>query len=177
VAEDNFTNREVILAQLKKLGYNGEAVINGAEAVEALRRGDYSLLLMDCAMPLMDGYEATRRIRQSMQMHIPIIALTASAMPPDRERCLSEGMDDYLAKPVELPRLAAVLARWLSVSDSVPAASTLPESGEKPTAVIFDADSLLRRLMDDRELAGALLKGFLNRARRFGRSRITAGGA
>ena len=164
VAEDNFTNREVILAQLKKLGYNGEAVINGAEAVEALRRGDYSLLLMDCAMPLMDGYEATRRIRQSMQMHIPIIALTASAMPPDRERCLSEGMDDYLAKPVELPRLAAVLARWLSVSDSVPAASTLPESGEKPTAVIFDADSLLRRLMDDRELAGALLKGFLNSA-------------
>ena len=164
VAEDNFTNREVILAQLKKLGYNGEAVCNGAEAVEAVQYGVYGLLLMDCAMPLMDGYEATRRIRQSTQRHIPIIALTASAMPPDRERCLSEGMDDYLAKPVELPSLAAVLARWLSVPDSVQATPSLPEICEKPSADIFDADSLLRRLMDDRELAGALLKGFLNGA-------------
>ena len=162
VAEDNFTNREVILAQLKKLGYDGKAVINGIEAVEAVQHGAYGLLLMDCAMPLMDGYEATHRIRQSTQPHIPIIALTASAMPPDRERCLSEGMDDYLAKPVELSRLAAVLARWLP--GSVTAAPSLPETGEKPAEDIFDANSLLRRLMDDRELAGTLLMGFINRA-------------
>jgi PAS domain S-box-containing protein len=162
VAEDNFTNREVILAQLRKLGYDGKAVINGVEAVEAVQHGAYGLLLMDCAMPLMDGYEATRRIRQSAQPHIPIIALTASAMPPDRERCLSEGMDDYLAKPVELSRLAAVLARWLP--GSVTAVPSLPKTGEKPAEDIFDANSLLRRLMDDRELAGTLLMGFINHA-------------
>jgi PAS domain S-box-containing protein len=162
VAEDNSTNREVILAQLKKLRYSGEAVSNGADAVEAVKHGNYNLLLMDCAMPLMDGYEATRRIRQSMQVHIPIIALTASAMPSDRERCLREGMDDYLAKPVELPRLAEALARWLSRSafaSSVPT-PPVPNKNQAETA-IFDADALLCRLMDDRELARSLLKGFI----------------
>jgi len=174
VVEDNFTNREVILAQLKKLGYNGEAVINGAEAVQAVERGGFELVLMDCAMPVMDGYEATHRIRQSNQPHIPIIALTASAMPPDRERCLSEGMDDYLAKPVELPQLADALAKWIKVSSlrdrkgdpaqtrQEPAA--VPTHLIEPTHLIFDADSLLRRLLGDRELAGAVLNGFIHDA-------------
>jgi PAS domain S-box-containing protein len=165
VAEDNSINREVILAQLKKLGYNGEAVTNGAEAVQAVERGGFKLVLMDCAMPVMDGYEAAHRIRQSIHPNIAIIALTASAMAPDRERCLSEGMDDYLAKPVELPQLARVLAKWTSESsaDNLTSgpAQPLQKPASEPAKVIFDGDSLLRRLMGDRELARGVLKGFM----------------
>ena len=115
VAEDNATNREVALAQLRKLGYEAAAVTNGAEAVEAVQDGGYDLVLMDCQMPVMDGFEATRRIRQSTG--IPVVAMTADAMPGDRDRCLSEGMNDYLAKPVELKQLADVLAKWMPGRD------------------------------------------------------------
>ena len=114
VAEDNDTNRQVALAQLRKLGYDARAVNNGAEAVDEVLRDDYDLVLMDCQMPVMDGIEATHRIRQSIG--IPIVAMTAHAMLGDRDRCLGAGMDDYLAKPVELTELAEVLARWVSVS-------------------------------------------------------------
>jgi PAS domain S-box-containing protein len=149
VAEDNATNREVALAQLQKLGYQANAVTNGVEAIDAVERGGYDLVLMDCQMPVMDGFEATRRIRQSIHGGIPIIALTADAMSGDRERCLSEGMNDYLAKPVDMGQLADVLAKWLSTTE-----------GESPKAV-FDGEALLGRLMGDRLLAGTILKGFL----------------
>jgi PAS domain S-box-containing protein len=164
VAEDNFTNRVVILAQLNKLGYKAVAALNGVEAVEKVKRGSFDLLLMDCQMPKMDGYEATRRIRDLKQTYIPIIALTASAMPADRDRCLREGMDDYLAKPVELPQLAAVLARWISASGKELPAQVPQDSTSEPATAVFDADSLLRRLMGDRQLAGDLLNGFLDEA-------------
>jgi PAS domain S-box-containing protein len=143
VAEDTPTNRKVVLAQLRKLGCQGSAVANGAEAVEALRHGRYDAVLMDCEMPVMDGFEATRLIRASNRKNIPIVALTASVMQADRERCLSEGMNDFLAKPVELDQLAEVLDKWL------------------PAIAVFDEEALLRRLMGDRKLAGATLKGFL----------------
>ncbi len=116
VAEDNATNREVALAQLQKLGYQADAVNNGAEAVAAVARGGYGLVLMDCEMPVMDGFDATRIILRSGNPGIPIVAVTADAMPADRDRCLSEGMCDYLSKPVELEKLAAVLTKWLAVS-------------------------------------------------------------
>jgi len=113
VAEDNPTNRIVVLAQMKKLGYEAVAVANGAEALEAMERASYDLILMDCQMPVMDGFEAARMIR-SRHPGTPIVALTADAMPADRSRCLNEGMSDYLAKPVDLGRLSSVLARWLT---------------------------------------------------------------
>ena len=116
VVEDNAVNRDVALAQLRKLGYLASAVSDGAEAVDAVRGGGYCLVLMDCDMPVMDGFEATRRIRGLAGPGIPIVALTADAMPADRDRCLSGGMNDYLAKPVSLDRLAEVLARWLPAS-------------------------------------------------------------
>ena len=115
VAEDNATNRLVVLAQLKKLGYGATAVTNGSEAVEAMRAGGYDLVLMDCEMPVMDGYEATCEIRESLHSDIPIIALTASAMRADRERCMKEGMSDYLSKPVDLGHLGEIIAKWLPV--------------------------------------------------------------
>ncbi len=97
VAEDNAaTNRIVTLAQLKKLGYEADAVVDGAEAVEAARRGPYGLVLMDCQMPVMDGFGGNAGlIRESIHPDIPIIALTASAMSSDRARCIGEGMNDY----------------------------------------------------------------------------------
>ena len=161
VAEDNATNREVMLAQLQKLGYQAGAAADGAEAVDAVHRGDYGLVLMDCQMPGMDGFEATRRIRRSVHSGIPIVAITADAMPADRDRCLDGGMDDYLAKPVELARLADVLARWLPAPDAGGAVPTPGEPAGEQAQAVFNDEALLRRLMGDRQLAAILLKGFL----------------
>lgn len=119
VAEDNKVNREVALALLRKLGYDAAAVTNGAEAVDAVEGGDYDLVLMDCQMPVMDGFHAARAIHGSIHPHLPIIALTANAMPADRDRCLREGMNDYLPKPVDLCRLAEVIERWLPCAEPV----------------------------------------------------------
>ncbi len=104
----------------------------------------------------MDGYEATRRIR-STHLGIPVTALTADAMSGDRDKCLKEGMNDYLAKPVDLSLLAAVLAKWL------PAPHLGPSQGaQEQIEKVFDGNALLRRLMGDRKLAATILKGFLN---------------
>jgi signal transduction histidine kinase/DNA-binding NarL/FixJ family response regulator len=157
IADDNTTNWIVTRAQLKRLGYKADAVCNGAEAVEALRRGTYDLVLMDCEMPTMDGYEATRRIRQSAQSNIPIIAVTANAMSTDRDRCLSIGMSDYLSKPVDLGQLAEMLAKWLPAFG---AADVTQPSVPRDTSV-FDNESLMTRMMEDRELATIVIKGLL----------------
>jgi PAS domain S-box-containing protein len=163
VVEDNATNRDVALAQLQMLGYRADAVVNGVEAVAAVKQGGYNLVLMDCEMPVMDGFEATRRIRASLYAHIPIIALTADAMPEDRGRCLRAGMNDYLSKPVDVNRLEDLLARLLPVSSSAPASAGLvsPE-GSAESKTVFDAEALLRRLRGDRRLAGIVVKGFLD---------------
>lgn len=119
VVEDNAVNQKVALLQLNELGFSGHAVSNGYEALDALSRADYCLVLMDCQMPEMDGFEATRRIRTTEARtgkHIPIIAMTAHAMSEDRYKCLSAGMDDYLSKPVTRRKLKEVLERHRPVS-------------------------------------------------------------
>ena len=117
MAEDNPTNQAVAVAMLKRLGYRVEAVANGGEAIKALSEIPYDLVLMDCQMPEIDGYEATRWIRSgdsgARNPDIPIIAMTAHAMTGDRERCLAAGMNDYLSKPVQPKGLEQTLARWL----------------------------------------------------------------
>jgi PAS domain S-box-containing protein len=166
LAEDSATNRQVALAQLQKLGYLASAVANGADAVEAVRQGHYDLVLMDCEMPVMDGFEATRRIHASGQPDLPIIALTAHAMAEHRDRCLSAGMNDYLTKPLELGLLAEVLGKWLPAAcaggGSVAAAQTLSLPAGERTQAVFNPEALLRRLMGDRQLASIVLKGFLH---------------
>ena len=122
VAEDNITNQQVALGMLRKLGVRADAVANGREALQALRTVTYDLVLMDVQMPEMDGLEATRAVRAS-ENEIPnrdvtIVALTAHAMPRDREACFAAGMNDYVTKPVTPQRLAEVLERWLARADT-----------------------------------------------------------
>jgi PAS domain S-box-containing protein len=140
VAEDNPINRKVALAQLGKMGYQADAVDNGAEALEALAHRRYDLVLMDCEMPIMDGYEATRCIRKSSNPHIPIIAVTAHALPEDRERCLGAGMNDFLSKPVELEALAKTLVKWCLRPD--PHAYQCTSLTLKPATANFDPQVL-----------------------------------
>ncbi|MCA9410119.1 MAG: PAS domain S-box protein [Candidatus Omnitrophica bacterium] len=117
LAEDNVVNQKVAMRMLENEGYLCDVVANGLEAIEAFARGQYHAILMDCQMPEMDGYEATRKIREQEQRNgtgekIPIIAMTANAMAGDRERCLNAGMDDYVTKPINLDLLKLALERW-----------------------------------------------------------------
>ncbi|HEX6590719.1 MAG TPA: ATP-binding protein [Moraxellaceae bacterium] len=125
VAEDNSVNQMVVSTMLKRLGIRADLVGNGEEAVEALSSMHYDLVLMDCRMPVMDGYEACRQIRshESPGRRVPVIALTASAVQGDRERCLEAGMDDYLSKPVHLLELSNMVRRWLPATNVAAAAT------------------------------------------------------
>jgi signal transduction histidine kinase/HAMP domain-containing protein/ActR/RegA family two-component response regulator len=116
LVEDNLVNQKVALQQLKKLGYPVEIANDGEEAVNKVRAQKYLLILMDCQMPRMDGFEATRQIRQLEKVsggYVPIVAMTANAMEGDREHCLSVGMDDYLPKPVRFDLLRDLIGRWI----------------------------------------------------------------
>jgi signal transduction histidine kinase/DNA-binding response OmpR family regulator/HPt (histidine-containing phosphotransfer) domain-containing protein len=165
LVEDNVTNQNVAVAILNRLGYRPDLVANGVEALRALRAADYDLVLMDCEMPEMDGYEATRQIREpgtgARNRRIPIIALTADAIAGDRDRCLQAGMDDYLAKPIRAAQLADTLEKWLSR----PAPGAVNPAADQPPAIteaVFNQEDLLDRLMGDKGLAGMLIAGFLN---------------
>ena len=114
LAEDNLVNRNLATMQLTKLGFTVKTVENGQEAVEMALRDNYALIFMDCQMPVMDGFEATRTIRKAestLGRHIPIVAMTANAMEGDRDKCISAGMDDYISKPVRIKNLREALER------------------------------------------------------------------
>lgn len=141
VAEDNGVNQMVIGELLKSIGIEVEIVSNGAEAVTEVCGGDYDLVLMDCSMPEMDGFEATQWIREQESSakcgsRIPIIALTANAIQGDRERCIDAGMDDYLTKPINAKKLFDTLCIWVSKSTenrSTTTTQALPENASDMT--------------------------------------------
>jgi CheY-like chemotaxis protein len=142
LAEDNIVNQKVAILMLEKLGCRVDAVANGREALEALTHIAYDLVFMDCQMPEMDGYEATTTFRAqevSGSTHVPIIAMTAYAMPDDRERCLQAGMDDYIKKPVNAEVLQAIVQQW---GRPALGSARIPEAGPQLSALAADALSL-----------------------------------
>jgi CheY-like chemotaxis protein len=134
VAEDNTINAKLATALLERMGCTVDVASDGLETLEALSRAGYDLVLMDCQMPEMDGYQATAQLRlreKATGAHLPVVALTANALAEERQRCLDAGMDDYLAKPVKLADLAAAITRWIQVPKPVatpppPAATRTP---------------------------------------------------
>ncbi|WP_145377046.1 response regulator [Symmachiella dynata] len=189
VAEDNYINQEVVAEILSNAGYACQIVANGRQALETVRKDQYDLVLMDCQMPEMDGLEATRAIREYESENtnqeskaLPIVALTASALTGERERCLAAGMNDYLSKPLDPLRLIetieAQLSQWdetsLQVDDgqaaSLPSAASSNESdyetksnNDDAAVDILDVDGLLRRCNGKLELAERLLGKFHDR--------------
>jgi len=118
IVEDNEVNQRVAAALVERLGYVATVVGDGIAALDALDRHPYDAVLMDCQMPRMDGYEATIEIRRREGDHrTPIIAMTASAMASERDRCLAVGMDDHLPKPIRREVLEAALTRWVQPAD------------------------------------------------------------
>jgi two-component system, sensor histidine kinase and response regulator len=116
LAEDNAVNRKVALRMLERLGIRADTAADGRQALAAIEQGAYDLVLMDCLMPEMSGYQATEALRRREEgtgRHLPVVAMTANAMEGDRERCLAAGMDDYIPKPVRVGELHTMLERWL----------------------------------------------------------------
>jgi two-component system sensor histidine kinase/response regulator len=143
VAEDNQVNQHVMLLLLEGLGYTADMVANGKEAVAALRHHSYDIILMDCQMPEMDGYEASRTIRREFKRPPRIIAMTAHALRGDREKCLAAGMDDYLSKPIIAKELETTLKRWTPTRSTNP-----PVDLQRLRDVCGDAPGSMRRLAE-----------------------------
>jgi light-regulated signal transduction histidine kinase (bacteriophytochrome)/CheY-like chemotaxis protein/HPt (histidine-containing phosphotransfer) domain-containing protein len=167
VAEDNSTNREVALGMLRQFGLRADAVANGAEAISTLESIPYDLVLIDMRMPVMDGIEAARQIRNPrsavLNHDIPIIALTANAMESDRDSCLAAGMNDFVPKPILKAVLRAALNRWLPTGDAaIPTATrqVVPSITGKEETLIFDRAGVLRRLEGDNGLAQIVFSAF-----------------
>ncbi|MDQ5985208.1 MAG: Sensor histidine kinase RcsC [Syntrophus sp. SKADARSKE-3] len=171
VAEDNLTNQVLVQAILSMLGLESDTVANGAKAIQALKTVQYDLVLMDCHMPVMDGYHATRLIRLpetgTLNPRVIIIAMTANALTSDRQKCIEAGMNDYLSKPFPLKALEELLSRWLDyglTEDKGNYANHIPKDNyeiplEEP--VVFNEAGIMERLMDDRRLIHTIITGFL----------------
>ena len=165
LVEDNVTNQKVALGILERLGYRADAVMNGREAIPALENIPYNLVIMDCQMPEMDGYETTQEIRDPcsavLDHNVPIIALSAHALAGEQQKCIKAGMNDYLSKPVDSMALANAVEKWLAQTE------TLEPSGTKAKKLngskkVFDGKDLLHRLMDDKNLAKEAINAFID---------------
>lgn len=169
VAEDNSINRDVALGYLETFGLHADWVCNGAEAVKRLESTSFDLVLMDVRMPVMDGLEATRRIRDAnsrvLNHAVPIVAMTASALDRDREVCLTAGMNGFVSKPISLDDLQYALDRWLPAAEgesALVADQSARMEDAKPEIAVFDSLGMLDRMKGNRRLAGKLIDGFLS---------------
>jgi two-component system, sensor histidine kinase and response regulator len=170
VVEDNRVNQEVMAGVLGILGYTADIVADGRSALQALLTTSYALVLTDCQMPEMDGYELARRIRDPLtgvlNPQIPIIAVTAHSLAGEREHCMAAGMDDYLSKPVRPELLDKALTQWIGAGRLSPEAvnfstAELPQP-VSPIESRFDADDLIERLMGNKALAKRVAETFVN---------------
>ncbi|MBD1390102.1 PAS domain S-box protein [Neiella sp. HB171785] len=161
LAEDNVVNQEVALEILAELGFtNVTAVDNGLLALEALEVGDYDLVLMDCQMPVLDGYEATRQIRKrDYWQKLPVLAMTANAMAGDREKCLEAGMDDHITKPIDVGQLQNALLHWLQISGT--AGPRTAEQSSWPSHPELNVDLALQRVQGSVKIYRKLLLRFV----------------
>jgi CheY-like chemotaxis protein/HPt (histidine-containing phosphotransfer) domain-containing protein len=164
LAEDNAVNQKVACRTLEKLGYRVDVAPDGQAAVKAWETGRYSLILMDCQMPIVDGYEATRQIRAKEEngKRIPIVALTAHAMKGADEDCTAAGMDGYLSKPIDRAQLEATLDRWLSAVDSTQTNQSLAAPVTDTNELPVDWSRLLKATDQDEELARELAVLFID---------------
>jgi two-component system sensor histidine kinase/response regulator len=174
LVEDNVVNQQVALSLLKKMGISADCASSGVEALKILESNPYDLVLMDCMMPELDGYETAARIRNresSVLNHgIPIIAMTANAMQGDREKCLNAGMNDYLVKPVSPKMLAEKLISYLPVdSGAAPAECSKPGPGDQTgsgranaSAQVFDKGKMLESLDHDEKLGQDMIAQFID---------------
>ncbi len=169
VAEDNEVNQMLAVHMLQKRGYDVGVAANGREAVRAVTEADYDLVLMDCQMPELDGYGATRAIRDleaDRSRRTPIVAMTAHSMSGDRERCLAAGMDDYLAKPLDSLAFDATLARWAPTGQMVTVLDRLAPaevySGEEKAPVDAAALERLRRDLGESDVLPQLVEIFVS---------------
>jgi two-component system, sensor histidine kinase and response regulator len=169
LVEDNELNQQVAAGLLEDTGASIDIADNGAIAIEKLRAQQYDVVLMDMQMPVMDGIEATRRIRSDDSLRsLPIIAMTANAMAGDRDQCLAAGMNDHIAKPIDPDDLMRVLSRWLKVSDitaasATPLRATAPPEPELPRIDGIDIRSGMARTGGKRDQYMKLLSGFAGR--------------
>jgi CheY-like chemotaxis protein len=164
VVDDNSVNRTVAARLAERAGCAVDMATNGVEAVAAVRQSRYDLVLMDCQMPEMDGYEATREIRETERTGTPrttIIAMTANATTGDRERCLAAGMDDYLCKPVTAVSMREMLSTWR------PAAPSQPPANDHEPPVDAHEVAELRTLADSDEGFGRIVTAFATHASRW----------
>lgn len=166
VAEDNEINQKVIRQQLTLLGLAADIVVDGREALQSWRSGEYALILTDLHMPEMDGYQLTQSIRSEKTGHhqIPIIALTANALKGESEKCRALGMDDYLSKPVQLEQLKSVLEKWLPRSKQQE--DSIPQSSVAVGKVVVDIDVLKSLIGSDQMIINEFLQDFLHDTRK-----------
>jgi CheY-like chemotaxis protein/HPt (histidine-containing phosphotransfer) domain-containing protein len=180
VVDDNSINQTVAKGMLAKFGIEVECANNGQEAVDKLEQLSFDLVFMDCQMPVMDGYTATQHIRDpqsKVKNHaIPVIAMTANAMQGDREKCMDAGMDDFIAKPVDVVKLQTKLDKWLAIllieseenketsvidEETVQPDTQIVEKDSEEEIVVFDFKAMSERLMDDEELIQVIADAFL----------------
>jgi CheY-like chemotaxis protein len=169
LVEDDHINRSVALGVLEKFGLRADVAENGEEALAALKKGTYDLVLMDCRMPVMDGYEATRRIRSldGAAARVPVVAMTASAMSGEREKCIASGMDDYLIKPISRAALLETLIRWLPGEGLNEERLSFPDDVKNrlaenvPDGEVWNRDALLDLFGGDEKMSGVVVAEFL----------------
>lgn len=134
IVEDYDDNRDILLVLLEEMGYKADCVTNGQEFLDRIAEQDYDIILMDCQMPILDGYEATRRLRQreAGEKHAIVIGLTAHAMEGDRQKCLDAGMDDYISKPIEAEMFSTLLLSWAPLAANDENSESNGENSDAP---------------------------------------------